>query len=113
MKGSAFLSLILAALLTAGCSGEKKDQKTPDVVPAENTQRETKTTTTGENDHGARIEFVTREHKMERVLFSGGYLRSLPEESPTAIVRLRKKGMGQSYDARWRDRLVYHSGDGA
>ena len=42
MKGSAFLSLILAALLTAGCSGEKKDQKTPDVVPAENTQRETK-----------------------------------------------------------------------
>ena len=56
MKGSAFLSLILAALLTAGCSGEKKDQKTPDVVPAENTQRETKTTTTGENDHGARIE---------------------------------------------------------
>ena len=26
MKGSAFLSLILAALLTAGCSGEKKDQ---------------------------------------------------------------------------------------
>lgn len=43
MKGSAFLSLILAALLTAGCSGEKKDQKTPDVVPAENTQRETKT----------------------------------------------------------------------
>ena len=48
MKGSAFLSLILAALLTAGCSGEKKDQKTPDVVPAENTQRETKTTTTGE-----------------------------------------------------------------
>ena len=101
MKGSAFLSLILAALLTAGCSGEKKDQKTPDVVPAENTQRETKTTTTGENDHGARIEFVTREHKMERVLFSGGYLRSLPEESPTAIVREVPQGSeGMIYGKR-------------
>lgn len=92
MKGSAFLSLILAALLTAGCSGEKKDQKTPDVVPAENTQRETKTTTTGENDHGARIEFVTREHKMERVLFPAAI-------SAVCLKKARQPSSGKSRKA--------------
>ena len=35
---------------------------------------------------------VNREHKMERVIFSGGYLRSLPEEKPETILRPAPEG---------------------
>lgn len=74
-------------VLAAGC-GSKKTEQSQD-IPFKNPAptQETKTIASGEGQQGARVEFVTREHGMERITFSGGYLRSLPEEKPETIMR--------------------------
>ena len=41
---------------------------------------------------GAQVEFVTRQHSMERIQFTGGYLRNLPEEKPETILRQAPDG---------------------
>lgn len=79
-----FLSL---CVLCTSCGSQKKEQSQE--IPFKNPapSQETKTIASGEGQRGARVEFVTREHGMERITFSGGYLRSLPEEKPETILR--------------------------
>lgn len=90
--GCLVLSLA-ASLILAGCQ-KQKPQGDPGALPAQEpaAAQETKAIAPGEGKQGARVEFVTREHKMERILFSGGYLRSLPEEKPETILRSAPEG---------------------
>ena len=83
------LVLFLTVPLALGGCQNPKHQENPGALPVQEpaAPQETKAIAPGEGEQGARVEFVTREHKMERVLFSGGYLRSLPEEKPETILR--------------------------
>lgn len=83
------LVLFLTVSLALGGCQNPKHQENPETLPVQEpaAPQETKAIAPGEGEQGARVEFVTREHKMERVLFSGGYLRSLPEEKPETILR--------------------------
>ena len=83
------LILFLTVSLALGGCQNPKHQENPGTLPVQEpaAPQETKAIAPGEGEQGARVEFVTREHKMERVLFSGGYLRSLPEEKPETILR--------------------------
>jgi hypothetical protein len=103
MKRLVMMALLLGALLNLfGCGAEKKaEKKNTELIPAVSSQSESTMTASGEKQQGARVELVTKEHKMERVIFSGGYLRSLPEESPDTIVREVPKGsQGMIYGKR-------------
>lgn len=83
--GRFLLALAVMGMLAGGCvrsQPAETGQAAETAAPSE-----TKALAPGEGVQGARVEFVTREHKMERVLFSGGYLRSLPEEKPETILR--------------------------
>lgn len=83
--GRFLLALAVLGMLAGGCvrsQPAETGQAAETAAPSE-----TKALAPGEGVQGARVEFVTREHKMERVLFSGGYLRSLPEEKPETILR--------------------------
>jgi len=86
MKYTLSALLLGLLLLAAGCGSK---QETRQEIPFKNPQpsQETKVVAPGEGQMGARVEFVTREHGMERITFSGGYLRSLPEEKPETIMR--------------------------
>ncbi|MCD2435937.1 hypothetical protein LQE88_08055 [Acidaminococcus sp. NSJ-142] len=98
------LAALLAASLLTGCGSSTGSQSTASSkgTEAASTQeklltspapsQETKTLAPGEGERGARVEFVTREHKMERITFSGGYLRTLPEEKPDTIMRAAPAG---------------------
>jgi hypothetical protein len=80
--------LLCAVVPLAGCGTKQKQaEENTKLIPSVSTQRETTTQASGEQQQGARIEFVTREHKMERVIFSGGYLYRLPEISPETLLR--------------------------
>jgi hypothetical protein len=93
--------LLCAVLVVAGCGTEKKKINNTDLVPSVSSQSESTTTDSGENQQGARVEMVTKDHKMERVIFSGGYLHSLPEDVPETIVREVPKGsQGMIYGKR-------------
>lgn len=83
-----FLGLTVAF---SGC-GKKDSTKPEPNQPSQETSRETKTLAPGEGEGGARVEFVTRSHGMDRIVFSGGYLHSLPEETPNNIVRPAPSG---------------------
>lgn len=77
------LAALLAASLLTGCGSSTGSQSTASSkgTEAASTQeklltspapsQETKTLAPGEGERGARVEFVTREHKMERITFSG------------------------------------------
>lgn len=78
-----FLGLMLAL---SGCGKQEPTKPEPN-QPSQESSHETKTLAAGEGEGGARVEFVTRSHSMDRIAFSGGYLHSLPEETPSNIVR--------------------------
>ena len=88
--------LVLTVLAFLGClaGGCSRSQTAESNQTAGETEAasETKALAPGEGEQGARVEFVNREHKMERVIFSGGYLRSLPEEKPETILRPAPEG---------------------
>lgn len=88
--------LVLTVLAFLGClaGGCSRSQTAESSQTAGETEAasETKALAPGEGEQGARVEFVNREHKMERVIFSGGYLRSLPEEKPETILRPAPEG---------------------
>ena len=94
MKRLIFIGLAFCLIAAfSGCSSTTRATESPqkeagtELVPSVSSRRETTTLSSGEQQQGARIEFVTREHKMERVIVSGGYLYRLPEISPETLVR--------------------------
>lgn len=88
---AAWLAGLCLCLFVSGCgkqaSPEAAGELPQKVANQEGRARETKAIAPGEGTQGARVEFVTRQHTMERIQFAGGYLRNLPEEKPETILR--------------------------
>lgn len=98
MKGwkRSLLVLLGCSLFLGGC-GKKSAQEPAGELPQktavqESKGTESKTIAPGEGTQGARVEFVTRPHSLERIQFAGGYLRNLPEEKSETILRRAPAG---------------------
>ena len=88
--------LLCLCLLLSGCQKQAQPEPAGELPRKAESQesrgQETKAIALGEGIQGARVEFVTRQHSMERIQFVGGYLRNLPEEKPETILRPAPEG---------------------
>lgn len=95
-RHAAWLLGLCLCLLVSGCQKQAKPEAAGELPQKAATQetrgQETKSLAPGEGAQGARVEFVTRQHSMERVQFVGGYLRNLPEEKAETILRRAPDG---------------------
>lgn len=95
-RNAAGLLAFCLCLLLSGCQEQARPEPAGELPQKAMTQesrgQETKAIAPGEGAQGARVEFVTRQHSMERIQFTGGYLRNLPEEKPETILRQAPDG---------------------
>lgn len=95
-RKTAWLLGLCFLLLLSGCQKQAKPEPAGELPQPGTTQEtrgpETKSLAPGEGAQGARVEFVTRQHTLERIQFAGGYLRNLPEEKPETILRRAPEG---------------------
>lgn len=95
-RRSFWLLGLCLCLLLSGCQKQAKPEPAGELpqkaATQENRGQETKSIAPGEGAQGARVEFVTRQHSLERIQFTGGYLRNLPEEKAETILRQAPEG---------------------